>query len=230
MSRFDVDAIAFDLDGTLVDSVGDLSLALDATLAEEGLATVPPAIVRDLIGKGIPALIARACARTGANLDAARVEAMLPRYFAHYEAAIGRRSTLFPGVADALRALRARGLKLAVVTNKAARFVRPHLARAGIAEAFDALVGGDEAPAKKPAAAPLELAARRLGVEVRRVLMVGDSANDVGCARAAGAPVVVVPWGYREGAEVQALGADAIVDSFDALAELVAGRRTPPLR
>lgn len=226
-----VDAVAFDLDGTLIDSVGDLAHALALTFADEGLPALPLTVVRDLVGKGIPTLIARGLARvTGMPADEARAAAMLPRYFAHYEATLGERSAPFPGVAQALAAIRALGCRTAVVTNKAARFVRPHLERAGLSELFDATVGGDEAPARKPSAEPLALAARRLGVEAARVLMVGDSANDVGCARAAGAPVVVVPWGYREGAAVQDLRADAIVGSFDALVAYVAGRRTSPAR
>ena len=117
--------------------------------------------------------------------------------------------------------MRQDGFGLAVVTNRATRFVRPHLEAAGIAAYFDVVIGGDDAPRKKPDAAPMLLAAQRLGVAPERLLMVGDSGNDVEAARAAGCPVVVVPYGYREGLAVQDLAADGIVDSIAAVAECV---------
>ncbi|MBK6394597.1 MAG: phosphoglycolate phosphatase [Betaproteobacteria bacterium] len=231
MNRFDVDAVAFDFDGTLVDTVGDLAHAMNATLAEDGCAPLVQETIRDLVGRGIPHLARRAYALSRGDAPGdAELEAIVARYFAHYAATLGERSTPYPGVVEGLGRLRAAGFPLAVVTNKASRFVRPHLDRTAFADWFDAIVGGDDAGAKKPDAAPLALAAARLGVDVRRVLMVGDSGNDVACARAAGAPVVVVPYGYREGRAVQDLAADAIVDSLDELPERVAVRRTPDSR
>ncbi|CAG1009751.1 phosphoglycolate phosphatase [Burkholderiales bacterium] len=230
MRRFAVDAVAFDLDGTLVDTVGDLAHALNRTLAEDGLAALPLATVRDLIGKGIRNLVARAYAiARGATPAGDEVGRIVARHSAHYAATLGERSSPYPGVVEGLARLREGGLPLAVVTNKATRFVQPHLDRTAFADWFDAIVGGDDAAAKKPDAAPLALAAARLGVDVRRVLMVGDSGNDVACARAAGAPVVVVPYGYREGVSVQDLGADGIVESLDELPAWVAGRRAEPI-
>ena len=231
MTRFDVDAVAFDLDGTLVDTLGDLAHALNRTLAEDGFATLAVDAVRDLVGKGVGNLVRRAYAMARGEAPADdELERIVARYFAHYAATLGERSAPYPGVVEGLARLRAAGIPLAVVTNKATRFVQPHLDRTAFAGWFDAIVGGDDAGAKKPDAAPLELAAARLGVDVRRVLMVGDSGNDVACARAAGAPVVVVPYGYREGRAVQDLAADAIVDSLDDLPDRVAVRRTPDSR
>lgn len=228
MKRFDVDAVAFDLDGTLVDTIGDLAHAVNATLAEDGCAPLALETVRDLVGKGIPHLARRAYALArGEAPGDDELQAIVARYFAHYEATLGERSAPYAGAAEGIARLRASGLRLAIVTNKATRFVRPHLDRTPFADRFDAIVGGDDAAAKKPDPAPLELAAARLRVDVRRVLMVGDSANDVACARAAGAPVVAVSYGYREGRSVQDLAADAIVDSLDDLADRLAGRRTP---
>jgi phosphoglycolate phosphatase len=230
-TRFDVDAIAFDLDGTLVDSIGDLAHALNATLAGDGCAPLATATIRDLVGKGIPHLARRAYALArGEAPGDDELEAIVARYFAHYEATLGERSAPYPGVVEGLERLRAAAMPLAIVTNKATRFVQPHLERASFGDWFDAIVGGDDAPAKKPDPAPLALAAARLGVDVRRMLMVGDSANDVACARAAGAPVVAVSYGYREGRTVQELAADAIVDSLGELPGHLAGRRTPDPR
>jgi phosphoglycolate phosphatase len=107
-----------------------------------------------------------------------------------------------------------------VVTNKASRFVAPHLRHAGLADCFDATIGGDDAMAKKPDPAPLRLAAQRLGVDASRLLMVGDSGNDALAARAAGCPVVIVPYGYNEGVPVLELDCDGIVASLSELPAL----------
>jgi len=224
--RFDVDAVAFDLDGTLLDTLGDLAHAMNATLVDADCASLPEATIRDLVGKGIPHLARRAfeLARGRPPADD-ELDAIVARYFAHYEATLGERSAPYPGVVEGLGRLHAAGLPLAIVTNKATRFVAPHLDRSPLGVTFDAIVGGDDAAAKKPAAAPLELVAARLRVDVRRLLMVGDSANDVACARAAGAPVAVVSYGYREGRTVQDLAADAIVDSLGELPGLLSRRR-----
>ncbi|MCC7327921.1 MAG: phosphoglycolate phosphatase [Burkholderiales bacterium] len=219
---FDVDAVAFDLDGTLLDTIHDLAVAVNGLLAELGLATLPMAMIRDLVGKGMPNLVRRALALAGAppssdDLLAAR----LIRYQEIYGELLGRETVLYPGVREGLDRMRAAGLKLAVVTNKATRFVRPHLDRAEITGYFDAIVGGDDTVRKKPDAAPLHLVAQLLGVAPSRLLMVGDSGNDVDAARAAGCAVLVLSYGYSEGVPVQNLGSDGIVDSLTAVADRV---------
>jgi phosphoglycolate phosphatase len=226
---FAVDAVAFDLDGTLLDTIHDLAAAVNEWLAEQSLPALPLATVRDLVGKGIEHLLGAALTLVGAPArDALAFKAQVARYEAIYGGLLGRESVLFPGVREGLARLRSEGFRLAVVTNKATRFVAPHLERAGIADAFEVLVGGDDAVRKKPDAAPLELCADRLRIPTERLLMVGDSGNDVAAARAAGCPVVVVPYGYREGLPVQKLGADGIVDSFVALAQCVQRPRCGP--
>ena len=228
---FAVDAVAFDLDGTLLDTIHDLAAAVNAWLAEQALPPLPKATIRDLVGKGIEHLLGAALALVGTPArDADTFKRQVARYQAIYGELLGRESVLFPGVREGLATLRAEGFRLAVVTNKATRFVAPHLELAGIADDFDVIVGGDDAVRKKPDAAPLELCAARLGIAAQALLMVGDSGNDVAAARAAGCPVLVVPYGYREGLPVQKLGADGIVDSFVALAQCVrrAGNTSPP--
>ena len=223
--RFDVDAVAFDLDGTLLDTVHDLAASVNLLLVENSMRALPQAQVRDLVGKGIGNLISRSVTIVrGDSPGPVELATLLARYEEIYAAELGRRTQPYEGMIEALHALRAVGIKLAVVTNKLARFIEPHLRLAGIVDLFDATVGAGDAPARKPDRAPLDLAARRMGVDVARMLMVGDSINDVQAARAAGCPTVVVPYGYREGMSVEALGADAIVAS---LAELPAlcGRR-----
>jgi phosphoglycolate phosphatase len=226
---FDVRAVAFDLDGTLLDTVGDLAAAVNALLRELGLRALPTAAVRDLVGKGMANLVTRALeAVRGARPGAVELATLLVRYQSLYAAQLGRETRLYPGVVDGLARMRAAGLKLAVVTNKASRFVLPHLEQAGIGAYFDASVGGDDAAAKKPDPAPLRLAAERLGVDVRRLLMVGDSGNDALAARAAGCPVLIVPYGYNEGQPVEALDADGIVASLREVADLVSPASAEP--
>jgi phosphoglycolate phosphatase len=219
---FAVDAVAFDLDGTLLDTVHDLAAAVNLLFGELGLSPLPVDAVRAMVGKGVSDLLGKALTRArGAPPPDGELADLLPRYGQNYASILGRQTRLFPGVVAGLDRMREAGFQLAVVTNKATRFVRPHLVHAGIAGYFETVVGGDDAVAKKPDAAPLLLAAARLGVAPARMLMVGDSVNDVAAARAAGSPVLVVPYGYNEGASVQTLAADGIVDSLDAVASRI---------
>jgi phosphoglycolate phosphatase len=221
-SVFAVDAVAFDLDGTLLDTVHDLAAAVNLLLGEQGLLPLPVDAVRSMVGKGVVDLLAKALTRArGTPPRDGEIAELLPHYSEGYASILGRQTQLFPGVLTGLDRMRDAGFELAVITNKATRFVQPHLVHAGIAEYFETVVGGDDAAAKKPDAAPLLLAAERLGVAPARMLMVGDSVNDVAAARAAGSPVLVVPYGYNEGAPVQALAADGIVDSLDAIADWI---------
>jgi phosphoglycolate phosphatase len=217
-----VDAVAFDLDGTLLDTVHDLAAAVNLLLAELGHASLSTEVVRNMIGKGAADLIGKALARArGTPPREGEGAALLPRYQQGYASVLGRQTQLFPGVRAGLARTHAAGFRLAVVTNKATRFVQPHLEHAGIAHYFEVVIGGDDAVAKKPDAAPLLLAAKRLGIPPARMLMVGDSVNDVVAARAAGSPVVVVPYGYNEGEPPQTLAADGIVDSLGAIDEWI---------
>ena len=223
--RFEVSAIAFDLDGTLLDTIHDLAAALNALLAELGRPPLPTDAVRALVGKGMANLVRRALALSAGPAcelpNDAEQDRALARYQTFYAAQLGRATTPFPGLVGCLDGLRAEGFALALVTNKATRFVRPHLQHAGIADRFDLVIGGDDLPVKKPDAGPLLHAAAAFGIAPARLLMVGDSANDVLAARAAGCPVLVVPHGYREGARVQDLGADGIVSSLAAVVDRV---------
>jgi phosphoglycolate phosphatase len=223
--HFEVSAIAFDLDGTLLDTIADLAGAVNALLTERGHAPLAQDTVRALVGKGMANLVRRALAlatfRAPESFDDATMAAALARYQVHYAAQLGRATQPFPGLVDCLDRLHAAGFPLAIITNKATRFVRPHLVLAGIAERFDVIVGADDLPAKKPDPGPLLHVAAGFGIAPARLLMVGDSANDVLAARAAGCPVVVVPHGYREGRPVRELEADGIVASLAAVPDCV---------
>jgi phosphoglycolate phosphatase len=228
---FDVGAVAFDLDGTLLDTIHDLAAAVNALLGEMGYPPLPKAEIRDLVGKGMQNLVRRALASafgvSPAVVDDDEVAAALARYQTHYAALLGRETRLYPGVREGLDRLAAMGLPLAVITNKATRFVRPHLDHAGLTGYFQVLVGGDDLPAKKPAPDPLLHVAARLGVLPGELLMVGDSTNDAQAARAAGCPVLLLPYGYNEGEPVEGIDADGIVPSLVDVAERV---RPLPLR
>ena len=223
--KIEVSAIAFDLDGTLLDTVHELAAAVNALLRELGHPPLSTEIVGAMVGKGMANLVRRALAvAAGVSpeaVDDAEVKDALARYQAHYASRLGLETRLFPGMVPGLSRLREMGIPLAVITNKATRFVRPHLVAAGIESYFAVVIGGDDLPTKKPDPGPLRHVATLFGISPSRLLMVGDSGNDVEAARGAGCPVLIVPYGYREGKPVHALDADGIVESVGDVADLV---------
>jgi phosphoglycolate phosphatase len=207
-------AALFDLDGTLVDTAQDLAAAANRMLADLGRPPLPEDGIRDYIGKGVVNLVNRCFEATGGGSDEERRDAM-ERFERHYIAGIADRSRPYPGVVDGLEALARAGIAMGVVTNKAGRFTEPLLELTGLRRYFGVVVSGDTVERKKPHADPMLFAARTLGSAPDETLMVGDSLNDVQSARAAGCPVVVVPYGYREGLSLEELGADAVVASVE---------------
>ncbi|PWB41545.1 MAG: phosphoglycolate phosphatase [Rhodocyclales bacterium] len=207
-------AVLIDLDGTLLDTVPDLADAANAMLAELGRLTLPTDTIRDFVGKGIPNLVGRCLGYPGESAapDAVAALAVFKR---HYAAVNGRKTRIYPGVLEGLRAMRAAGLKTACVTNKAAAFTEQLLAASGLAALLDMTVSGDTLPEKKPHPLPFLHICERFGIAPDEALVVGDSRNDVAGARAAGCPVFCVPYGYSEGEDVRDLGADAIVGTLE---------------
>lgn len=223
-------AVLFDLDGTLADTAGEIALALEDTFGSLGLPALPQAEVRELIGRGIASLVERALQRLGAEADAA---VAIERFEAAYAATVGTAAMLYPGVAASLERLAAAGLPLGVVTNKARAFSVRLLEQLGIAPRFAAVVCGDDGWPKKPAADMMLAACAKLRCAPAETLLLGDSANDVLSARAAGCPVWCVPYGYNEGRPVETLGADRIVEGFAEATDRILGstRSTaPPVR
>ena len=217
-------AVLLDLDGTLLDSIPDLAQAINDMRREMSLPVLPQETVAAYVGKGAEVLVRRALAHDlgGAPAPEAQVADGMARFQRLYEACNGQRARPYPGVEPGLRALREAGLKLAVVTNKPTRFTPPLLAKTGLAPYFDAVVCGDSCAHHKPHPAPLLLACEQLGVPASAAVFVGDSVNDALAARAAGMPVLVVPYGYNEGEDVQTLDVDAIVCSIEEAAHWVA--------
>ena len=208
-------AAIVDLDGTMVDTLGDFDAALNRTLAELGQAGVERAFIEQTVGKGSEHLIRSTLSHVGA--DPALYEAAWAAYQRHYLAINGAHSAVYPGVVEGLQALRARGLRLACLTNKPGDFARPLLAAKGLDGFFDVVFGGDAFERKKPDPLPLQRTCEALGTAPERTLMVGDSSNDARAARAAGCPVVLVDYGYNHGEPVSASAPDRVLQRLDAL-------------
>jgi phosphoglycolate phosphatase len=226
LSRFD--AAIVDLDGTMVDTLGDFVVALNRMLDDLALPHVAAPAIEPLVGKGSEHLIASVLRHVQAGADL--YESAWARYQHHYREVNGQHAALFAGVADGLRALRERGLLLVCLTNKPTAFARPLLAAKGLDGFFLHVFGGDAFERKKPDPLPLRKACEALGTLPARTLMVGDSSNDARAARAAGCPVVLVTYGYNHGEPVRAVDADGFVDSLAELARQGAATGGPAAR
>ena len=208
-------AAIVDLDGTMVDTVGDFDAALNAMLAEHQLPAIGRAFIGRTVGKGSEHLIRSTLAEVGA--DAGLYDSAWAAYQRHYLVINGQHSDVFPGVVEGLQRLAAAGLKLACLTNKPTAFARPLLAAKGLDGFFAQVFGGDAFPRKKPDPLPLLETCRALGTPPAATLMIGDSSNDAQAARAAGCPVVLVGYGYNHGRPVHAASPDAVIQRLDAL-------------
>jgi phosphoglycolate phosphatase len=205
--------IAFDLDGTLVDTAPDLVGTLNAILAEQGLAPLPLAHARPLIGHGARRLLERGFEAAGKPLPVEQMAGLFDRFIAHYLRRIADESRPFPGVVDALQALRADGARLAVCTNKLTDLSNTLLDALGLGQLFDAVVGPDAAGASKPDPRHLEAAVTAAGGTLDRALLVGDAATDAAAARALYVPLVLVSFGYTE-TPAHDLKPDVLIDHF----------------
>ncbi|MFM8637679.1 MAG: phosphoglycolate phosphatase [Betaproteobacteria bacterium] len=216
-------AVILDLDGTLVDTLGDFELALRAMLVDLGVApdAISPTFVGHTVGKGSEYLVHQTLAHVGlAADDAETFGRALQRYQHHYGHFNGQASRLFPGAAEGVQALRSMGLPLACVTNKPGRHARALLQAKGLLGAFDQVFGGDAFERKKPDPLPLVETCRALGQACEHTLVVGDSLNDAQAGHAAGCPVVLVSYGYNHGRPIREVPAAAYLDRIDELAHM----------
>jgi phosphoglycolate phosphatase len=213
-------AVMLDLDGTIVDTLGDFVAALDLMLDELRLPHMGSQDVAELIGKGGEFLVRSvlAQARKQAEPSAHELAFALGRFWHHYEAVNGRYSRVYPGVMEGLQLLHQRGLKLACVTNKPTAKSVALLRAFGLDHFFKEVSGGDRFGRLKPDPLPLVKTCEALGHTPEQTLMIGDSVNDVRAARAAGCPVVLVTYGYNHGQSVRSANADGYVDSIADLA------------
>lgn len=212
--------VVFDLDGTLADTAADLIATLNFVLKREGLPDLPLATARDMIGTGARALIERGFAATGRPLKEGQLDALYRVFLAHYGRHLCVESELYPGAEAALDRLTRAGYRLAVCTNKIEAHSVSLLRRLGVAGRFQAICGRDTFPFAKPDPRHLQATIARAGGDPRRAVMVGDSGTDIATARAAGIPVIAVPFGYTD-IPVSALGPDRIVEHFDGMFEAV---------
>lgn len=210
-------ALLFDLDGTLLDSLPDLATAVDRMLAELALEPAGIERVRGWIGDGARQLVHEAllfAAGPGGPARESELSAALDIYMRHYAACCTDSSRLFAGVREALAQWRQRGVAMACVTNKGARFTEALLDHFDLRALLPVAVSGDTLPQRKPDPAPLLFACQQLNVAPARAVMIGDSRNDVLAARAAGMPVVCVSYGYNHGRPISGEQPDRIVDSL----------------
>lgn len=214
--------IAFDLDGTLVDSAPDLIGTLNRMLAPRGHPPVPLSSARHLVGHGARALLRHGFAEAGAVWDEAAEPELFDRFIDDYVAHIADDSRPFEGVVETLDHLAARGAVLCVATNKRTDLAEALIGALGLMRHFAVVAGPDRVSARKPDGAHVREAVRLAGGNPLRAVMVGDATTDTGSARAAGVPCVVAGFGYND-APLAELGGDIVIDCF---ADLVAAVET----
>ena len=208
--------IVFDLDGTLIDTAPDLVESLNHTIAARDLPPVGYEDLTHLVGQGARVMIQRAFALRGAPLADDEIPALLDRFIDHYEAGMPGKSLPYPGLVDALDRLRAAGFRMAVCTNKMERLALPLIERLDLTGYFDAIAGGDTFAFRKPDPAHILATVERAGGTPDKVLMIGDSINDILAARNGNIPSIAVPFGYSD-MPVEDLGASYVIGHFDEL-------------
>lgn len=210
--------IAFDLDGTLIDSVPDLAAAVACALRELDLPEPSESDVRDWVGNGAPVLVERALAwALQAAPDPALQQRGYDAFMTYYGAAPSVLTTLYPGVQPALQALHKQGMTLVLITNKPERFIEPLLKHFELLDYFTLWVGGDSLAEKKPSALPLLHAAQTSQIPPSECVMVGDSRHDIAAGKAAGFTTVALPYGYNHGEPIEDSHPDLVLSSLTEL-------------
>jgi len=213
--------IVFDLDGTLVDTAPDLARTMNELLSRHGRDALPAASVRSMVGAGARALMEKAFERTGAPASDALLDQLYLDFLEHYIASIDELSEPYPGVVATLEALKREGAGLAVCTNKPEVASHRLLAALDLDRFFEAVLGGDSLPVRKPHPDHILEAVRRSGGRGERAVMIGDTLNDIEAARNARVPVIAVTYGYSD-PPVAAHGPDHLIDEFGQLPALLA--------
>ena len=213
-SRFDT--VIYDLDGTLIDSAKDMQVAVSNVLADHRLPPVSEDDVRIFMGQGSKVTMAKAFAKYGQALDEATLSAVTREFVRYYEADPVSHTSAFAGVSEVVARFEKLGLKQGVCTNKFERPSRMILEHLKLMPPIADLAGADTFPVRKPDPRHILMLVERMGSTPDRAVMVGDSIHDVHAAHGAGLPAVLVSWGYTE-TPASELGADAVIDRFDAL-------------
>jgi phosphoglycolate phosphatase len=217
--------LLFDLDGTLVDTLPDLTNALNEVLRECGHEPLSPSQVKPMIGDGMPTLLARGFAARGAG--AAEADAMQPRFIQIYEGSATDLSRPYPRVPETLAALRAASYRTAVCTNKPQHATQAVLSGMGLEALFDGYAGGDHYPVRKPDPGHLLNLIAELGGDPRRAAMIGDSENDAASAHAARLPLILMRYGYAR-IDPAELAPQRVLDRFDELPAALAALGLTP--
>ena len=220
-AKLKIKLIMFDLDGTLVHTAPEIATAINLMLADLGLQTLPASQVQSYIGEGAEVLLKRCLTgQLNTEPDVALFNNAETNFFAHY-ANILTQSKPFNGVVDALKALQNKGYRLACVTNKPAQFTQPLLEKSGLSHFFEMVVSGDTLAKKKPDAMQLTHICAELNVPIEQALLVGDSATDIGAAKAAGCYIVTVPYGYNQGKAIDESSVDGCIEDLTQLIALL---------
>lgn len=223
MNRRRIQSILLDLDGTLINSVPDLTRAVNVMMRYLSLPDYSEEQVQKWVGSGTERLASQALTLVnGIEPNDDTFKCAYPVFLKAYEEGICEQSHLYPGVIDGLAYLQEAGYSLGCVTNKPKHLAESLLRDLGIVAYFSVIVGGDSLPQKKPDPAVLTYAATRLGTATRACLMVGDSMHDVSAARAAGMGVVCVTYGYNRGRDIRESNPDAVIDSLVDIREFLA--------
>lgn len=227
------DLVMFDLDGTLVDTAGEIADTVNDVLRSVSVREVPDDMVSRWIGQGSRELLCRAWAYA-TGLPEAQVresngmDALAAKYARFHESRCGTRSTCFPAAAESLQALRADGVALALITNREQRLAEAVLTAHQLREYFDTIIAGDTLTARKPDPLPVRHCLSRHGVRPERALMVGDSRYDVLTAHRAGVRCWAVPYGYNGGEPITEANPDRVIDDLSALVELLCAAPAQP--
>jgi len=216
MNKLKNAAILFDLDGTLIDTAPDLAASMNFVLQQNGRAQVPAADVRHMVGQGARVLMERGMAATGTPASAPELDRLFDEFLDYYLAHIADHSAVFPAVEKILTQLKSAGALLAVCTNKPESASIKLLREFSLDGYFSAIIGGDSLAVRKPDPGHILGTLEKMGATVSKAIMVGDSANDIDAAKAAGIPAIGVPFGYTA-IPIHDLGADLVVEHFDDL-------------
>ncbi|TEW51753.1 phosphoglycolate phosphatase [Psychromonas algicola] len=218
----DKKAILFDLDGTLIDSGPDLALAINHMLTSIGRDEVSSEIIHSWVGNGASILVQRGLSgqtEIDPNLDPELLEKALAIFLEFYAENLCVGTVTYPNVRSTLKILKAKGYRLAIITNKPFDFVQPILDGLDLNGLFESILGGDSLDKRKPDPLPLHYTCEKLGVTVDECVMVGDSKNDILAAHAANMQSIGLTYGYNYGEDINEHNPDI---SFDDFADMIA--------
>ncbi|ABZ78615.1 phosphoglycolate phosphatase [Shewanella halifaxensis HAW-EB4] len=217
-----IKAVAFDLDGTLIDSVPDLAAATRATLEELALPLCSDEQVRSWVGNGAEMLMRRALSfALNTAVTEEQLQACMPKFMHFYGLNLQQHSQLYPGVESVLEQLQQAGYRMAIVTNKPYEFTLPLLKAFNIDAYFSMVLGGDSLSKMKPDPLPLQHILHEWRLETEQLLMVGDSKNDILAAKSAKVASVGLTYGYNYGEDIGLSGPDAVCEQFSEITALL---------